>query len=132
MLISRYGVTKPFHERGKDVRLRDCSSTASGSPSHDYEHWRFDGRRVKVFRDDYEEVGVDFVSAEDPHTAAWKMVPRWNNGSGQESESLREANDARRATSFSSGDILIVIRSDCEEREMYISDGLSLAPINFV
>jgi len=87
---------------------------------------------LEVFRDDYEEVGVDFVSAEDPHTAAWKMVPRWNNGSGQESEAFREANDARRATSFSSGDILIVIRSDCEEREMYISDGLSLAPINFV
>jgi len=87
---------------------------------------------LEVFRDDYEEVGVDFVSAEDPLSAAWQMVPRWNNGSGQESEAFREANEAHRATSFSTGDILIVIRSDCEERAMYISDGFSLAEINLV
>jgi len=87
---------------------------------------------LEVFRDEYEEVGVDFVSAEDPLSAAWQMVPRWNNGSGQESEAFREANEAHRATSFSTGDILIVIRSDCEERVMYISDGFSLAEINLV
>jgi hypothetical protein len=87
---------------------------------------------LEVFRDDYEEVGVDFVQAETLLEAAWQMVPRWNNGSGQESEAFREANEAQRATSFSTGDILIVIRSDCEEREMYISDGFSLAPINLV
>jgi hypothetical protein len=87
---------------------------------------------LEVFRDDYEEVGIDFVEAETPLDAAWQMVPRWNNGSGKESEAFLRANEAQRATSFSTGDILIVIRSDCEERAMYISNGFELSEINLI
>jgi len=117
------------------------------SETHDYEIavLQHQGRRplitnadepyeltIEDFKEHYEEVGMDFVSAESMKEAAWQMVPRWNNGSGQESPAFREANDARLATSFSAGDMLSVQRNDALEAVIYMSDGFQMIEVALV
>jgi hypothetical protein len=104
-----------------------------------YPVWDLDVResdRVEIDDDYYERVfdvvGVDKLSAADMHDAAWAIVPRWNNGSGHESDAFLAANRAHEAVSFSPGHIVVAIDCETADYGAYISDGFRLVPVDRV
>lgn len=56
----------------------------------------------------YNLAGTDTVEATDHTAALHKAFEQWNNGSGHESDSFRQANAEHRAVSLSSGHIVRV------------------------
>jgi len=80
----------------------------------------------------YDVVGVDNFMAASMLDAAWGIVPRWNNGSGQESDAFVAANQAREAVSFSRGHIVVAIDYETADLTAYISDGFRFVPVDRV